>query len=81
MENTERPLAEEFDYYMNNRDKIVQKYRDKFVVISGSRVIAAYNDRKQAYHETVKSLPLGSFMIHHATEVEEVVRLSPFVYA
>jgi hypothetical protein len=74
-------LDREWDYYMNNRDEIVQKYRDKYVVISGDKVVAAYNDRKQAYNETVKSFPLGSFMIHHATEPEEVVQLSPFSYA
>ena len=79
--NKGRPLATEFAYYMRNRDKIVQKYHNKYVVVSGNKVIAAYNDRKEAYYETVKSIPLGSFMIHHATEVEEIIRLSPFVYA
>jgi hypothetical protein len=39
------------------------------------------SDQKTAYRETVKTLPLGSFMIHHITEEEEIVQLSPFANA
>ncbi|MDR1469412.1 MAG: DUF5678 domain-containing protein [Spirochaetaceae bacterium] len=74
-------LAKEWAYYTDNRDEIVRKHCGKYVVISGERVIAAYDTRKAAYHDTAQSLPPGSFMIHHATEVEEVIQLSPFSYA
>ena len=73
-------LDKEWDYYTTNRDKIIKEYRDKYVVISGDRVVAAYDTRKEAYHETTKHTPLGSFMIHHATDPEEVIQLSPFAY-
>jgi len=72
-------LETEWDFFENNRDELVEKYRDKYVVISGERVLAAYDDENTAYFETVKTVPLGSFMIHHVTEEEEVFQLSPFV--
>ncbi len=71
-------LEIEWKFYEDNRDKLVEKYRDKFLVISGDRVIAAYDDENVAFYETVKTIPLGSFMIHHITEEEEVFQLSPF---
>jgi len=54
-----------WEFYENNRDKLVEKYYGKHVVISGNKVVAAFDDRDIAYSETVKILPLGSLMIHH----------------
>jgi len=74
-------LETEWEFYENNRDKLVEKYCGKYVVISGKKVVAAYEDEKVAYWETVKTIPLGSFMIHHIAEEEEVFQLSPFANA
>jgi hypothetical protein len=70
-------LEREWDYYEAHRDEIVEKYCGKYAVITADGVVAAYDDDKVAYHETIKTIPLGSFMIHHITEVEEVISLSP----
>jgi hypothetical protein len=72
-------LDTEWEFYENNRDVLVEKYCGKYIVISGEKVISAYDDENQAYFETIKTIPLGSFMIHHVKEEEEVVTLSPFV--
>jgi len=74
-------LEAEWDFYENNRNELVDKYCGKFVVISGDKVVSVYDDEKVAYRETVKTIPLGSFMIHHIAEEEEVIQLSPFVDA
>ena len=70
-------LDAEWEFYEKNREKIVEKYCGKYVVISGDRVVAVYDDEDIAYDETVKTIPLGSFMIHHVMEEEEVFTLSP----
>jgi hypothetical protein len=72
-------LETEWEFYENNRDELVEKYCGKHVVISGNKVVAAYDDKDAAYSETVKILPLGSFMIHHVLEEEEVIQLTPFI--
>ena len=72
-------LETEWDYYQNNRNELVEKYCGKYIVISGNHVVSAYDDRNEAYYETIKTIPLGSFMIHHIMEEEEVLQLSPFV--
>jgi len=71
------PLKTELEYYINNRDELVEKYCGKYVVISGNKVIAAYDDENVAYEKTIKTIPLGSFMIHHVTEEEEIFTISP----
>ena len=74
-------LDTEWEFYENNREELVKKYCGKYVVISGDKVVSAYDDEELAYNETVKTIPLGSFMIHHITEEEEVVELFPFADA
>jgi hypothetical protein len=74
-------LETEWEFYENNRDELVEKYCNKYVVISGDNIVSAYDDKKVAYQETIKTLPLGSFMIHHITEEEEIIQLSPFADA
>ena len=74
-------LETEWEFYENNRNELVEKYCGKYIVISGNKVVSAYDDENEAYFETIKTVPLGSFMIHHVTEEEEVFQLSPFVGA
>jgi len=72
-------LDVEWEFYENNRDELVEKYCGKHVVISGNKVIAVFDDRDAAYSQTIKTHPLGSFMIHHILEEEEVIQLTPFI--
>jgi hypothetical protein len=74
-------LDTEWDFYEANRDELVEKYCGKHIVISGDKVVAAYDDDRTAYSETVKTIPLGSFLIHLVEEEERVWQLSPFVNA
>jgi len=68
-----------WEYYKNHRDELVNKYCGKYVVISDNKVVAAYDDDDVAYKETIKTIPLGSFLIHHITEEEEVFTISPIL--
>jgi len=75
----DEPMLEtEWAFYESNREDLVKKYCGKYVVISGEKVIAVYDSQDAAYWETIKTIPRGSFMIHHIMEEEEVIRLSPF---
>jgi len=70
-------LDTEWKYYEKHRDELVEKYCGKYLVISGDTVVAAYDNEDAAYNETMKAIPLGSFMIHHVMEEEEVYTISP----
>jgi hypothetical protein len=70
-------LEREWDYYETHRGEIVKEYCGKYAVITENGVIAAYDDEKSAYHETIKTIPVGSFMLHHIAKEEEIACLSP----
>ena len=74
-------LDAEWAFYKSNRDELVEKYCGKYIVISGNTIISVYDNENTAFHETIKTIPLGSFMIHHIMEEEEVYQLSPFANA
>jgi len=72
-------LEKEWEFYETHKKELVKKYLDKIVVISGDKVIASYDDENEAYNKTIGNIPLGSFMMHHITDPEEVIHISPFI--
>ncbi|MCH7697067.1 MAG: hypothetical protein IIB73_12440, partial [Proteobacteria bacterium] len=45
-------LEAEFEYYLENQDKLVEQYNGKFVVIKGAEIIVAYDDELVAINTT-----------------------------
>lgn len=76
---TENALETEWKFYQDNRDKLVKEYCNKYIVISGNEIVSAYDDEETAFEETIKTIPPGSFMIHHVAAEEEVYYLSPYI--
>lgn len=72
-------LKEEVQFYNDNKDSILSKHRDKYVVIVGKRVIGSYNSYSDAVIATVKSHKMGTFLVRQATEEEEVAIFSRVV--
>ena len=56
-------LDAEFKYYLDNQNEIVKSYNGKVVVIKDNKVVDAYNNKKQAYFESIKKYKLGTFLI------------------
>ncbi len=64
-------LEKEFKYYVDHQGELVKKYRDKYIVIIGEEVVAAYNDNLTAYLESKKKHGLGNFLIQLCQPGEE----------
>jgi len=58
-----KPLEKEFKYYLDNQDKLVEKYNGKFVVIKNCEVIGVYDTELEAIKETSKKEKLGTFLV------------------
>ncbi len=56
-------LKDEFEYYLEHQDEIVEKYDGKYVAIKDGIVLGAYDDEITAINDTQKSHRLGSFLI------------------
>ncbi|MDZ4713195.1 MAG: hypothetical protein SGI89_12845 [bacterium] len=56
-------LEKEFKYYIKNQEELVKKYKGKFLVIIGEKVVGDFIDKVTAYNESVKKYELGTFLI------------------
>jgi hypothetical protein len=57
-------LKKEFEYYVSHQDKLVKKYRDKFIVIMGEKVVDTFDTFEDALLTSQKKYKLGTFLIH-----------------
>jgi hypothetical protein len=57
-------LEKEFKYYVAHQNALVKKYRDKFLVIRGERVVDTYDTFEDALLTSQKKYKLGTFLIH-----------------
>jgi len=58
-----KPLEKEFKYYLDNQDKLVEKYNGKFIAIKNCEVIGVYDTELKAIEETSKKQELGTFLV------------------
>ena len=63
METMSAPLQKEFEYYVANQKELVTKYRGRFVVIKGDKVVGDYANELEAVTEASKSHQLGTFLV------------------
>lgn len=63
-------LKDEFQYFLDNRDKLINLYNGKYVVIKNQTVIASYDTKEMAYSESIKTNELGTFLIQYISEDE-----------
>ncbi len=60
-------LEQEFKYYKDHQDRLVEEYNDKYVVVKGDKIIGVYDDELTAYLETKKSHKVGTFLIQEVS--------------
>jgi len=56
-------LSKEFDFYIEHRAELAQKYLGKYIVIKNNVVLNAYDDMMTAIMETKKTEELGTFLV------------------
>ncbi|GHT54066.1 hypothetical protein AGMMS4952_27200 [Spirochaetia bacterium] len=68
-------------FYRANKPSLREKYIGKHIVIVGEDIVGVYDDAGAAYHQTIKTYPLGSFMLQDIPEniEDEIPYISPFV--
>lgn len=56
-------LKKDFQYYLDNQDKLLKQYNGKFVVIKNQEVLGAYDSEVEAIDATTSEHELGTFLI------------------
>lgn len=65
------PLADEFKFYLDHQDELVEKYNGKYIVIKNDKVLSAYDGELEAVETTRQTEELGTFLVQHVTPGEE----------
>ena len=64
-------LEKAFNWYIENQDELVKKYKGKFVVIVNNAIVGAYSSKSVAYFESEKKYELGTFLIQYCDSGSE----------
>ena len=64
-------LQKEFNFYLLHQDELVQRYYGKVIAIKGHEVLGEYDSYLDAYVETSKDHPEGTFMLQMVSEGAE----------
>lgn len=64
MAQTVKPLFEqELSFFIRNQEQLVKEHEGKVLAIKGNRVLGVYDSPLEAYLETQREHPLGTFML------------------
>jgi hypothetical protein len=58
-------MRNQYQFYLDNRNVLLKKHLNKFIVIKGKKFIASYDTYDIALSESEKSFPTGTFLIQH----------------
>lgn len=61
-------LESEYQYFLDNQQKLIEQYKGQYIVIKNKSVIEAYDDEVTAFTETTKEHEPGTFIIQKASE-------------
>lgn len=61
--NANETLKQYYQFFMDNIEELAGKYKGRFVVIKDNAVVGDYDSEMEAYSESVKQFPLGTFLI------------------
>ncbi len=68
---TKPRLYQDFLFYLENQDEMVQKYDGKVVAIKNQEVLGAYDSALAAVMETRKLHKMGTFLVQRVSEGDE----------
>ena len=61
-----KSLEKEFNYYLENRARLIKEHGSKYVVIKADKVVGSYKTQGEALEETLKDHELGTFLMRQA---------------
>ena len=64
-------LNQEFQFYLNNQNSMVEKYDGKVVAIKGGELLGVYDSYLSALTETAKDYEEGTFLLQRVSEGEK----------
>jgi hypothetical protein len=66
------PLEQELKTFHEQKNHLLEKYKDRYVLIKGDKVIADFESRSDALREGYKQFRQSEFLVKKVEEVEQV---------
>ena len=64
-------LEKEFKYFQNHKDRLIQEFEGRAIVIVGEAVVGDYPDKQTADRDQVQQREVGTFLIQSCDPNEE----------
>ncbi|MDD5156142.1 MAG: DUF5678 domain-containing protein, partial [Candidatus Omnitrophica bacterium] len=64
-------LEKEYNYFLNNKATLLQKYPNQFIVIINETVVGNYASQEEALREASGKYTLGTFLIQKVSNNQE----------
>lgn len=65
------PLEKEYNYFLKNKEALLKKYENKFIVIVDEGVVGGFDTQEAALRYASKEYKLGTFLIQRVSMDEE----------
>jgi hypothetical protein len=66
------PLEQELQTFHEQKDHLLEKYKDRYVLIKGDDIVADFESRGDALREGYKRFGRTAFLVKKVEEVEKV---------
>ena len=63
MAKAQSSLEKEFEFYVQNQNKLVEKYNGKYIVIKNHEIIGVFDSEIDAVEKTSERHELGTFLV------------------
>jgi hypothetical protein len=70
------PLEHELQTFHEQKDHLLEQYKDRYVLIKGDEIVADFESRGDALREGYKRFGREAFLVKKVEEVEQVNFLS-----
>ena len=65
------PLKKEFDFFIENQEKLVEEYNNRVISIKDGKVIGDFLTEWEAFKETSKTHEAGTFLVQKVSSGAE----------
>ena len=73
-------ITDLFNWYLANQASLVKVYNGRTIAIGEHGVLGAYSNRNEAWQETRKSQPVGTFIIQRVSPGPEAYTIAPPIF-
>ena len=70
MEKGSMDLKNEYKFFNDNIDALIEKYSNKYIIIKDDDIKGDFDSFDRAYEAAIKKYELGSFLIQHCNKDE-----------